>query len=75
MKHQNRGYDAVQDCGPKRKDLKNRLKSLLEAKEMLKDLDENGHMHYDLSARIRGMNLLDIENIKQEIKNRKKGKK
>ena len=60
---------------PKVKDLKLKLKSAEEAKEMIDDLNNNDYLPYDISHVIRGNIRLRIEDIQDQIIAAKKGEK
>ena len=60
---------------PKVKDLKLRLKSAREAKEMIDDLHRNDYLPYDIDYMVRGNIRLVIEDIQEQIVVAKKGEK
>ena len=60
---------------PKVKDLKLKLKSAREAKEMIEDLNRNDYLPYDIAHIVRGNIRLRIEDIQEQIVAAKKGEK
>lgn len=72
MKHKNLSENGIsQDCGPSKKELRQTLKSCQEAKSMIYDLVENNHFHYEMIRRIKGDILLRVEEIKDQIDQRR----
>ena len=75
-KNPNSNNNPISTCyKPKVKDLKLRLKSAIEAKDMIDDLYRNDYIPYDISHIVRGSIRLIIEDIKEQISNAKGGKK
>ena len=58
---------------PKKKDIKAKLKSALEAKSMIEDLHTNDYLPYDVSVHVRGHIRLVVEDYEKQLKEAKDG--
>ena len=76
MKFKNPGriQDSAVGCHkPKKKDIKVRLRSALEAKRMIEDLHDNGYIYYEASLLVRGHIRLVVEDCEKQLKEAKDG--
>jgi len=62
---------ATSDCGPNKKTIKQQLKSMYEAKEIIWDLVENNYIPYEVQRQVQGDILLKIKYKEKQLRDYK----